>query len=74
MFIDFIDVALVKSHIVYLKLGNDISLLNLKIAVAKALIGRYSNIKNHPCPRKVSNHMVELQRKRMRFHYCNKQG
>ena len=33
------------SHIVYTKLGNDISLLNFKIFVAKALIRRCSNRK-----------------------------
>ena len=38
MFSDLIDVALVNSHIVYTKLGNEISLLYFKIAVAKALI------------------------------------
>ena len=45
MFFDLIDVAIVNIHILYSKLGNDISLLNLKIVVAKALIGRYSNRK-----------------------------
>ena len=39
MFFDLIDVSLVKSHIVYTELGNDISLLNFKIVVTKALIG-----------------------------------
>ena len=43
MFFDLIDVTYVNSHIVYLKLDDDISLLNFKILVAKALIGRYSN-------------------------------
>ena len=33
----------VNSHIVYMKLGDDISLLNFKIVVAKTLIGKYSN-------------------------------
>ena len=42
IFLYLIDVALVKSHVVYKKLGSDISLLNFKI-VAKALIGRYNN-------------------------------
>ena len=63
MFFDLIDVALVKSHIVYTELGNDISLLNFKIVVTKALIDKYShcnrfppvgqgckNFMNHPCP------------------------
>ena len=45
MFFELIDVAFVNSHTVYTKRGNDISLLNFKIAVAKALIGRYSNRK-----------------------------
>ena len=34
------DVTHLNSHIVYMKLGDDISLLNFKIVVAKALIGR----------------------------------
>ena len=38
LFFDLIDVALVNSHIVYTKLGNDISLLNFKIVEAKALL------------------------------------
>ena len=45
MFSDLIDVAIVNNHIVYTTLGNDILLLNLKIVVAKALTGRYSNRK-----------------------------
>ena len=45
MFFDLINGPLVNSHIVYIKLGNDISLLNFKIFVAKALIDRYSNPK-----------------------------
>ena len=44
-FFDLIDIALVNSHIVYTKLGNDISLLNFKIGVAKPLIERYRNCK-----------------------------
>ena len=36
-------IAIVNSHITYTKLGNSISLLDFKIAVAKSLIGRYSN-------------------------------
>ena len=43
MFFDLMDVTHVNSHIVYMTLGDDISLLNFKIVVAKALIGRYSN-------------------------------
>ena len=45
MFFDLIDVARVNSHIFYTKLGNNIPLLNFKIAVEKALIGRYGNRK-----------------------------
>ena len=45
MFFNLIDVALVNNHFVYMKLGNDILLLNFKIAVAEALIGRYKNRK-----------------------------
>ena len=33
----------VNSHIVYMKLVDNISLLNFKIVVAKTLVGRYSN-------------------------------
>ena len=39
-FFDLMDVKHVNSHIVYMKLGDDILLLNFKIVVAKALIGR----------------------------------
>ena len=45
MFFDLTDVAFGKSHIVYTKLEDDISLLNFKIVVAKTLVGRYSNRK-----------------------------
>ena len=38
MFVDFMDVTHVNSHITYMKLVDDISLLNFKIVVAKALI------------------------------------
>ena len=41
MFFDLMDVIYANSHIVYMKLGDNISLL--KIVVAKALIGRYSD-------------------------------
>ena len=37
---DFIDVEAVKSHIVYTKFDNEISLLNFEIVVAKVWIGR----------------------------------
>ena len=43
MFFDLMYVTHVNSHIVYMKLGDDISLLNFKIVVAKTLIGKYSN-------------------------------
>ena len=45
MFFDLIDVKLVNSHLVYTKLGNDISLLNFKIFMAKAFIGGCTNCK-----------------------------
>ena len=77
MFFDLADVPLVNSHIVYTKLGNDISLLNFKIVVEKALIGRYSHCKklsptsildkrksHEPSmPRKVPTHMFQFQEK-----------
>ena len=43
MFFDLIDVALVNSDIVYTKLSNYIPLMNFKIFVTKALIGKCSN-------------------------------
>ena len=71
---DLIDVALVNSHIVYTKLDNGISLLNFKIAAAKAWNGRYSNRKRSfpprkhkshepSIPREVPTHMLEYQEK-----------
>ena len=39
-FFDFIDVEAVKSHIVYTRFDNEISLLNFEIVVAKVWIGR----------------------------------
>ena len=45
LFFYLIDVTIVISHIVYTKLGSDISLLSFKIALAKTFIGRYSNCK-----------------------------
>ena len=42
---DLTDVTHVNSHVVYMKLVDDISLLNLKIVMIKALIDRYSNRK-----------------------------
>ena len=39
------DVPYVNSHVVYMKLDNDTSLLNFNIIAAKALNSRYSNCK-----------------------------
>ena len=41
--LDLIDIALLNGHIAYTKFGNDISLLNFKIAMVEALICRCSN-------------------------------
>ena len=43
MFFDLMDVSCVNSYAVYMKLGDDISLLNFKIVVAQPLVSRYSN-------------------------------
>lgn len=81
MFINLIYYALVNSNIVYTKLGNDILLLNFKIVVAKALIGRYINLKNllptsgsgeqishePSMPREVLTYTHEFQKKRIRM-------
>ena len=61
MFFDLIDFTLVKSHTVYTKLGNDISLMNFKI-VTKAFVDTaiakdrsppveqaFKNLMNRPC-------------------------
>ena len=40
-FFNLIDVTHVDNHIVCMKLGDDISLLNFKIVAANILIGRY---------------------------------
>ena len=45
MIFDLVDVAIVNSHIIYTKYGNDMSLRNFKIGVEKDLIDRYSNCK-----------------------------
>ena len=87
MFFDLIDVALLNSHIVYAKLGKDISLLNFKTVVTKALSSRYSNCKrflptsrsskwkfHEPSIPKVPTHMPEIQEKQMRCHYCKNEG
>ena len=87
-FFDLIDVALVNSHNVNAKLGNDISLQNFKTGVGKALIGRYSNSKRsfptirsnrQKCdepsiPREAPTHMPELQEKEMRYYYYRNEG
>ena len=88
IFFDLIDVALVNNHIVYTTFANDISLLNFKIVVAKALIDRCSNRKisfpnsrsskqksHEPSmPREVPTHMLKFQEKQMRCHYRNNEG
>ena len=88
MLFDLMDMTYVKTHIVYLKLGDDISLQNFKIVVAKALIGRYSNCnrlfsttrlgkrKSHELSmtREVPTHMLEFQQKRVRCHYCKNES
>ena len=67
-FFYLIEVALVNIHTVYTKLGNDsndISLLNFKTAVAKNLIGRYSNReKSFPSsrPSKQISHELSMPR------------
>ena len=82
------DVTHVNSHIVYMKLGDDISLLNFKIIVAKVLIGRYSNhnrsfsttklskrkSREPSMTREVPTRMPEFQQKRMRCHYCQNES
>ena len=54
MFFDFMDVTHVSSHILCMKLGDDISLLNFKFVVAKDLIGRYSNRNGSFCTSRLS--------------------
>ena len=81
IFFDLTDVTHVNSHTVYMKLGDDISLMNLKIIVTKALTGRSSNnkrlfttsrLKFHelPMPEKVLTHMYEFKQKPIRCYYC----
>ena len=65
MFFDLMDVTYVNNHIVYIKLGNDISLLNFKIVVATSLIARYSNRNRSFCttrPRKQKFHKPSMTR------------
>ena len=88
IFFDLMDVTHINSHIVYIKLGNDILLLNFEIVVATALIGRYSNRNrsfsstrpnkrksNEPSlTREVTTCMPEFQCKQMRWHYCKNES
>ena len=59
MFFDLINVSHVDSHIVYMEVGDIISLLNFKIVVAKALIGKYSDCKRLVCQtnKNLMNHL-----------------
>ena len=82
MFVDFMDVTHVNSHIAYMKLVDDISLLNFKIVVAKALIvdtviaidrssllGQTSeSLMNHPWSEK--SQPVCLSSSRNEWDYC----
>ena len=84
MSFDLIHVVFANGHIAYTKLGKGISLLNIKIVVAKTYIGRYSNRKklfptsrlikqksHEPSmPREVPTCMPEFQEKPVRWHYC----
>lgn len=45
IFIDLLDFSHVISHIVYMELGNDISLMNFKVFVVNTLIGSWGNCK-----------------------------
>ena len=88
IFFDLLDVALVNSHIVYSKLGNELSLLNYKVVVENSLIGRYSNWQRAfpmtrpskrktlepSLPKEVPTHMPEFQEKRMQCFYCQIEG
>lgn len=88
LFFDLLDVALVNSHIVYQQLGNELSLLDFKIAVANGLIGRYNNRKrtfptSRPnkrkaleptVPKEVPMHLPIFQQFRKRCHYCKGEG
>ena len=88
IFFDLIDVTRANSHTVYMKIGHDISLLNFKLVVTKAMIGRYSNgtrsfsatrpskQKSHKPSiiREAPTRMPELQQKRVRCGYCQKKS
>ena len=81
MFLDLIDVAFVNSHIIHAAMT---SLLNFKIVLAKALIGRYSSreksfptsrlrkIKPHEpsMPREVPINVSEFQETRITKRLC----
>ena len=88
MFFYPLDVTHVNSHIDYMKIGDDILLLNFKIVLANTLIGRYSNC-NRSCSttrlskrklhepsmtREVPIHMSEVKQKWMRCHYCKNES
>jgi len=88
LFFDIIDVALVNSHIIYSKLGDKLSLLEYKIVIANALIGRYSNRKRAfptcrpskrrslepSVPMNVPNHLPAFLASRKRCQYCKNEG
>ena len=88
MFFDLIDIAIVNSHIVYTKLGNSISLLDLEIVVAKSLIGRYSNRQRSfplsrtskwkalesSLPKEIPTHMPKFNEKCLRWSFCKNEG
>lgn len=88
MIFDLVDVAIVNSHIIYMKYGNDMSLRNFKIGVEKDLIDRYSNCKRSvttskpsrqsspepSMPRDVPTQMSEFREKWMRCYYCKNEG
>ena len=63
------------SHIVYMKLVDDISLLDFKIVVAKPLVGRYSNRNRSFCTTRLSKQKShDSEYKRMRCHDCKNES
>ena len=88
LFFDLLDVALVNAHIIYQKLGKEISLIDFKIVIANGLIGKYSNRQrsfpsSRPTKRKSFEstgpsrgvgHIVTFQATRSRCHYCKDAG
>ena len=88
MFFDFINIAIVNSHLVYTKLCNSIYLLDFKIVVAKSLIERYTNrqrsfplsrtSKRKPLesslPKEKPTHMPEFNKKLMQCNFCKNEG